>query len=458
MDRTDPNSRPLVKTAVIPVKTGICRRDVADSRFHGNDSFEMTSMSLKKIFRWLMFVFLFLLPWQTRWIYDPAYLNGGFFEYGSGSLYATEILLWIILIIFFIDFFRRCARCHSDRPTRRGEWGAEESLLRTIRDPSTRLGMTFALWLGGVAQGALAVWQFFSQHIGANKWLGLAEHSAGDLGAFVIESGGERWLRAYGSFGSPNALGIYLAVVLVIGLLLVIPAKAGIRDFTTADSPDVRRGNDSVKKYLFTVGQLFILSGLILSFSRGAWAAAAVGVVALLVVIARPQGGRSNPIVKQLFFYLLIIIFFFIALKPLFIARLDAVGRLETRSIAERVNQLAEWKNIFLQHPFLGVGLNKYTLYSRQLNPNLPVWQYQPIHNIYLLELAELGILGMIIFSALWFFIWRFVWRKNRIYLPVLAALFTAGLFDHWLWSMFTGMVFWWVILVIGILIAPKHS
>ena len=71
-----------------------------------------------------------------------------------------------------------------------------------------------ALWLSGLAQGLLAIWQFLSQGVLASKWLGLAAHLASDQGSFVVEFGGERWLRAYGSFGSPNSLGIYLAVIL----------------------------------------------------------------------------------------------------------------------------------------------------------------------------------------------------------------------------------------------------
>ena len=50
--------------------------------------------------------------------------------------------------------------------------------------------------------------------------------------------------------------------------------------------------------------------------------------------------------------------------------------------------------------------------------------------------------LGLIILSLI-----KKVFKNNLIFLPVLFTLLVAGLFDHWLFSMFSGLVFWWVIL-----------
>ncbi|MFH0856509.1 MAG: hypothetical protein V1860_01265, partial [bacterium] len=64
----------------------------------------------KKFIAILFYLYLFLLPFQTRYIYNQASLNpslpspqnGGnnVWEYGTRSLYATEILLLIILLLF----------------------------------------------------------------------------------------------------------------------------------------------------------------------------------------------------------------------------------------------------------------------------------------------------------------------------------------------------------------------
>ena len=66
----------------------------------------MTLMKLEKIIYYLLLIFLFLLPWQTRFVYQPAFLNGGFWEYGSLTWYATEVLLWVIIVLSFIDLLR----------------------------------------------------------------------------------------------------------------------------------------------------------------------------------------------------------------------------------------------------------------------------------------------------------------------------------------------------------------
>ena len=57
---------------------------------------------LRQAIKTLLYFFIFLLPWQTRWIYDPGELNAGFWEYGTKSLYITEILLGIIIVLALV--------------------------------------------------------------------------------------------------------------------------------------------------------------------------------------------------------------------------------------------------------------------------------------------------------------------------------------------------------------------
>lgn len=60
--------------------------------------------------------------------------------------------------------------------------------------------------------------------------------------------------------------------------------------------------------------------------------------------------------------------------------------------------------NILLTHPFFGVGIGRYTNAVQSLYPNHPAWSYQPVHNIYLLILVELGIVGVSAFIALLYY------------------------------------------------------
>jgi len=62
---------------------------------------------LEKTIKILLGFLLFLLPWQTIWIYQEKFLNGAKWEYGTLGLYATEILLWLCALLFIIWFYKQ---------------------------------------------------------------------------------------------------------------------------------------------------------------------------------------------------------------------------------------------------------------------------------------------------------------------------------------------------------------
>src|SRR3989338_3887495 len=58
---------------------------------------------MERNMRWieyLIYFFLFIIPWQTRLILRHGVLNNGNWEYGIVGIYGTEILLWIIVLLF----------------------------------------------------------------------------------------------------------------------------------------------------------------------------------------------------------------------------------------------------------------------------------------------------------------------------------------------------------------------
>ncbi|MEK7131870.1 MAG: O-antigen ligase family protein [Patescibacteria group bacterium] len=408
-------------------------------------------MTLKKIYNLLLLVFLFLLPWQTRVFWHYGELNNGYWEYGTFSIYATEILLWIILILFFVQrlankekksgisllltlFLLALALAAA---LSQNFWVSYNyvfhilegaALMTVLFWENEKIKYQMALWAGGILQGALAIWQFLTQQILASKWLGMAGQEAGNLGPSVIEFADQRWLRAYGSFGSPNSLGIYLAVLFVLGLVLYLKAESWRN------------------KIIISSGQLVILSGLLVSFSRGAWLATTVGATFLFAVIFYKKKTVLYFFAKQISFSLVVVIFWLAIFYPVFTARFDLNNRLEVKSISERKWQYAEALSFIKSNPILGIGPGAYTYALYKKYPTLPAWQYQPIHNIYLLALVEIGFAGVIF---LFFLFKRLFWlmvKNNLIYLPVAVSLLTAGLFDHWLWSMYGGILLWWVV------------
>lgn len=429
---------------------------------------------MQKIIRYLLLVFLFFLPWQTRWIWHYGELNSGFWEYGTGSIYATEILLWLIIILFAWEnrymVLQTLGWSHLKKHWRAALFGAVflltlTTLLFTSRSPALTFNYLFhilegmalvvvlagsglafarsatALWLGAVVQGALAIYQFLIQNISASKWLGLAEHSAKQLGASVVEFGDQRWLRAYGAFGWPNSLGIYLAALFILGLILYFQEKK------------------LWKKVLFSAGQLFITAGLFFSFSRGAWLAVSAGILALLAVFFYKHQKHLFPLLKQLAFALVFVVLLLAVFYPVAIARFNSGNRLEARSVSERKGQYGD-ALVFIgaSSPFWGVGPGAYTVALREKYPQLPSWQYQPAHNIYLLALAEWGVMGTIMLIFLFGYFGEKILAKSLWLAPLGVTVLTAGIFDHWLVSMYTGLIFLWAIIGLGLVYKNRQT
>ena len=63
----------------------------------------MNMKKIRKIIEYGLYLLVFLLPWQTRWIIKAGMINGGYSEYGTISLYGTDILLIILLMIKIIQ-------------------------------------------------------------------------------------------------------------------------------------------------------------------------------------------------------------------------------------------------------------------------------------------------------------------------------------------------------------------
>lgn len=419
---------------------------------------------LKKTITVLLALFFFVLPWQTRLVYQSASLNGNFWEYGSLTWYGTEMILWLVIVLAFVELIKNPI-FRNRLKMRQGN--IKNVLLAVVGfaflfvtlfhglNPEISFQFVFRLigaaclvvllagsefsshymaawWLGGVFQGILAMWQFLSQAVTPIKFLGMAPHLPQDLGAFVIEFGDERWLRAYGAFGSPNVLGGFLAIVFLFGLVLYRSLPPG------------------PKRIGIAVGQIMVTAGLVLSFSRAAWLAACIGVVCLTAALYR-QKQSVRPPVQPILFSVATIVILFIAFKPLFLVRSQAVGRLEQLSISSRAEQLRDWKKIIKTRTFLGVGPGLYTLALFRMNPALPAWQYQPVHNIFLLSAAEIGVVGFVAFLVLIIFLTRYIWKNSPLYIPFLVVLVLLGIFDHWLWSMYVGQMVWWGVIGFGL-------
>ena len=99
--------------------------------------------------------------------------------------------------------------------------------------------------------------------------------------------------------------------------------------------------------------------------------------------------------------------------------------------------------------------------FRQYLSENFEWWQLQPVHNVYLLILAENGLLGFIAFFIFILYILNQVRKvnfkqKSNYYInqiliialsSVLFSLFVIMLFDHYSWDIQQGALCFFVIL-----------
>ncbi|MBT3690471.1 O-antigen ligase family protein [bacterium] len=405
-------------------------------------------------------IFVFLLPWQVRWIYHEAILNGQIWEYGRFSLYGTEILLILILLLSALKFIIQKKEIETLKPNLIFNinfwlvllviwsaltiiWSADfyialNGLLRLLEgialfylvvglSSSIKHKISYTLIISGLIQSLIAIFQFIYQWSLSNKWLGMSLLNPGSPGISVIETATGRFLRSYGTLPHPNILAGFLVITILITIILI--------------------NRESIKKRLyFLFSSLIVLSlGLILTFSRA-------GIISLLscliiyLIYSKIKKRHIKKIALSLLLILFILSFFTLFYSDLVLTRFNSTSRLEVKSNTERLESYNQALSIVDDTWYKGLGLGQYTLRLAQLYPDLPGYIYQPVHDSGMLTLAELGLWGLLIFSTIILFIFL---GANSFWLLIVAVLI-LGLFDHYFRSMYFGIMLWWLVLAIG--------
>ncbi len=426
----------------------------------------------------LLYLILFLLPWQTRWIITQGQINNGLSEYSTMSLYGLDMLIIITTLIFLFSPLRKNVQI--------GNWKKNlmlyiflayifiltpfslSPILSSTKVITILLGLLLMFLLyysdikprsavlafisGASLSGLLGLWQFINQTTFASKWLGLAFHEAGSLGTSVIETTApdsliERWLRAYGSLDHPNMFGGLMAITLLLSFWLWL----------------TRGGLEKKWHSAFLISSLIISSaGLMLSFSRTAWISAILGIVTLII--------SYRPLEKKKWLEVAMAVIIIVAIKGLILSqyyyifkpRFETNTRLEQISLAERTSSFDDGRELIKKAPWYGFGVGTYTqALHDKLDAKKLSWYYQPVHNVFLLLAIEMGVLGLLLTLLL---IGRFLFsifcaatRADKpLVIALLLALISFATFDHWLVSLHFGLIFLMTILGLLRIIAKK--
>lgn len=420
---------------------------------------------------YLLYLFVFLLPWQTRWIARDCIINGEPLEYGRISFYGLDIILIIILLFCYIVLLLKKKKLEGGGDYQELEirnqklgvvfycllfsfycllttlwasdkgvslhWGIRMLLgfglfLVMSKINFSRVRLAIVMVVSGAIQGLLGIWQFINQNIGQSKWLGMAGKSAEELGASVVEFGIERWIRAYGSLPHPN----------IYGALLVIAFLAVIYLITKIEH--------KYHKLFLIFSASFILLGILFSYSRGAWLVLACLYLAGIIVVWRIKENWISGFGMGLLAYgLMLLLVFVFATWPIAATRLGINGpeRLEIKSTAERIDSYRLAGEIIKDNWLVGTGIGNYTLAVEERYPDLKTWDIQPVHNVYLLIIGELGILGFLFLIGTHGYMALWLKKQKKIGYAWLFFCFLVFLMlDHFWWTSATGLYAMWLI------------
>jgi hypothetical protein len=232
--------------------------------------------------------------------------------------------------------------------------------------------------------------QFLLQHsVGGVFWmLGERTFSAATPGIAQIplclpgSSSCPLLLRAYGTFPHPNVLGGYIAALLP----LIIYKSTNLQIYKL-------NKQQFLKWFYGTTVALGVLA-LVLTFSRSAWAAGIIGIGAWYLVSRKKKKFAFSRIhIVTLFF----VCFIVSIIVPQFL------GDSESVVVRKQLNESAI--SLIARSPAFGAGLGNFLVKLPEALPSRMVYFLQPVHNIYLLLLSEVGIIGIALMAYIGFYL-----------------------------------------------------
>ena len=395
-------------------------------------------MTLANLEKFLLFLILLFLPTQLGKHFWPQFslVYSLPIDYLSPTIYFWDLLVIFLLLVFLLQrkFVKKGAlnlfllfiltQLLSLIPATQGFDGLslgaglvrlEQYLiaglfgvyLAAINLREVRSLVFWSLGLSIMGESALATAQFLKGET-LNLWLlGERSFSLSTPGIAKFDFYGTQFLRPYATFPHPNVLAAFMVVILP--LLSFLRKQESIK-------------NGSRIKYGMTVVAVLV-GGIstILTVSRVVLVA---GLVEALLLLR-----------KKILVWLMLGV---ILISPYLYTRFSAVFNFDNLSILRR-EQLTEvaW-DMFLAHPVLGAGLNNFIPQASDQLLVGPSRFLQPVHNIFLLALAETGILGLLGFLGfIGYPLFKLLKLNPKPFTlnPILllwGVIIFLGLFDHY--------------------------
>jgi O-antigen ligase len=305
---------------------------------------------------------------------------------------------------------------------------------------STAWNIRVSLWIlyiSGVFQAILGIWQFHVQHGVGLALFGEYIAPLGTGGLAMLNTSAGQILRAYGTFPHPNVLAGFLAIALTIGYLFV------------------SRETVVKRRIWLEMGNFLLILGVFLTFSRVAWVIVACATAIYVLSNLKSNPKRAGTIV----FVAIVSCGTILGLwHNLLFSRISNIA--SSNSYIDRGVYNHWGLEIVKKHPVLGTGLGNYIPTAQTLFHVQP-WEYQPPHNLYIYIGASMGLIVLGLF--LWF-VWKVfvsVWvvERSDVRLTLLVigfSLLFMSLFDHFLVTIQQGQLLFFTIL--GLMLAYPNS
>jgi len=418
----------------------------------------------KKIISYILYFLLFSLPFTLRLLIFS--FTPGWHEYETVFIGLYDILLILFLAVFFFNYkivwqkyyvylifflgFSGLSVLFSPLPylsiyglIRIILFSALALTLATlIHNKKIKIDLIFlSLFFSSLFQALIGFLQFNKQSDLGLWFLGEPNLVLNGFGVSTVLIEGGKILRSYGTLPHPNILGAFLVVGFLSGLFLFIKSNG-------------------IKKYLFFSGIFLIALTLWLTLSRSTIIAILFGLFIYFILKFFRDGFYKKNIISFISIFLLLL-FSLLPVLSFVLPRIN-ISASEV-AVTSRVSYMEMGKKI-IEKNLLGVGLKNQVYYAYKNNiyneANMKnSWEWQPIHNLYLLIGSEVGVLGLLSFII--FILGAFIkkgllfLKKDKeeyyIILAIMSSLLIIGLFDHFLWTIDSPALLFW--LMIGLLL-----
>ncbi len=410
--------------------------------------------------RILIYAWGIFFPWQTIWIYQIGSINGFISSFISLGFYISEVVLWLLCIVTFINFTSSMVRTTLDvRSTRRmllrlflfflfpvyvflnAHWSIHIDvsirqalfliegymILTTIMVSRISVYVWIrAFIIGSIVPIVLGLFQWFTQTTFSSTLFGLTEHIASNPGASIVASDAiGRWLRAYGPFPHPNIFGGYMVCILAFTLLYACV---------------VQKKREKIGLLVIHTCAAFTLFATLSRSAISAYVFVCIGF--LLYALKNKMRNIFLLIASSVIMGLI----FGMLYHDIVYTRSIPVSISETRSLSERQEGIEIAWELHREKPLVGFGSGMYVYAQYANNPILPGYMYQPVHVALLVILIEQGYIGILFFVFSFGLLLYFGMSNSRVYsvlflisgvLPVMCISF----FDHYLITLYPGIL-----------------